>query len=113
MENINKVLYTAFIFFSLPLVMKAQEKNNSMAILENKKEVQRILSYNHLKERQKDSILVLYNNKLYSLKDFDLTNTIYENGSLNIINERDSIARMILKNVKSLIVIEKGSKEKK
>lgn len=106
MKSTLKKIGISVILLLCSFVIKAQKKDSTLAILDNKKETQKILNYNWSQAKQRDSILVIYNNKFYSLSDFDLANVISNNSSFKIINERDSIDKMILKNIKSLIIIE-------
>ncbi|TDS09808.1 hypothetical protein [Sphingobacterium paludis] len=111
--NRKNIVYIALMLMLCPILTKAQNKKDTLAILENESEKQRILDYNFNESKKKDSVLILYNNKFYRLTDFDLASVVSENRPFKIINGRDSIAEIISKSVKSLIIIEDTSSSKK
>lgn len=111
----RKITAVAIYVFALllPMGLLAQKKKETLAILENKEQTKEIL--NHLASQKEDDnkVLVIYNNKFYSLSDFNLADTLSKHKlTMQIVNNPDYKSSFFAKHIKSTIVLEKQETDK-
>ncbi|MGJ1196757.1 hypothetical protein ACR777_11560 [Sphingobacterium spiritivorum] len=110
MLNSKLVVY---IFVFIPFCfLSAQEKDTTLALLENKEQNKEFLNYIYSQNKNQNKILIIYNDKFYNLSQFNLIDSIQRlNLNVTIIHNQDSIKKILSRDVKSVILL-KDSKKK-
>jgi len=100
----NYILIIMFLMFSNSIF--SQDKN-TMAILENKQQMNSIQNDIYHDKIRNSKTYVLYKGKFHKFKDFNIVDTLYKNVKLSfkIINHPDSIKKITPNDIKSIISI--------
>jgi len=104
------MLIVGFVSYSS---VYAQKKKETLAILENKEQTRIFLKHQAAQKENDNKVLVIYNNKFYSLSDFNLADTLSKHKlTMQIVNNPDYKSSFFAKHIKSAIVLEKLEEDK-
>lgn len=109
----SKIMFVLFSFMPF-CFLSAQERDTTVAMLDNKPENKLFLTYTFLEKKKPHKILILYKDSIYRLSEFNLLDSVQRLGlTINMINNKDSIQKILARDVESIILLEDREKNPK
>lgn len=100
--------YLLLFLFALPSVAFSQSKvDSTLAMLLDAKAYQLLLTNDYQSKKHRDSILILYQDRLYPSSSIYPQPNMGNGESIKIVNHPDSIQKILADRIKTIIVIDR------